>query len=156
MLVLLMLEDAFWSAIAATGFAILFNVPKRTLWGCALAGATGHVVRTFFIEMFGTPIEIATLFGATGVGFLGAYLATRLRAPSLIFSVTGAIPMVPGLFAYSAMIALIQVTVEDASVSDPALQAAAVDGLRVALILGAIALGITTPRLLFRRVEPVV
>lgn len=155
-MMVLVLEDAFWSALAAVGFAVLFNVPRRALWGCALAGAAGHALRTLLMEAFGTPIEIATLAGATLVGFIGVNIARRLRAPSLIFTVTGSIPMVPGLFAYSAMLAILRVTVQGVSLEDPALQEAAIDGLRVALILGAIALGITLPKLLFRRVKPVV
>ncbi len=147
--------DGFWSAVAAVGFAILFNVPPRLLWGCALTGAVGHASRTLLMETMNPPLEAATLAAAVLVGFLGVALARRLRAPSLIFTVSGAIPMVPGLLAYGAMLALLQLTVGGAT--DPAvLQTAIADAFRVVLILGAIALGITMPKLIFRRVKPVV
>ncbi|MBB1391699.1 threonine/serine exporter family protein, partial [Shewanella sp. SG44-6] len=45
-LISLLLHDAFFSAIPAIGFAMVFNVPKRYLLYCALAGAIGHSSRT--------------------------------------------------------------------------------------------------------------
>jgi uncharacterized membrane protein YjjB (DUF3815 family) len=155
-MIALILEDALWSAIAAVGFACLFNVPRRALFGCAIVGAVGHATRQGLIEGGWFSIEAATLVGATLVGFMSVYLARRLRAPSLIFAVTGAIPMVPGVLAYRAMLGFIeltQVTPEDGS---PILMAAMVNLVRTTLILGAIALGISLPRLLFWRVKPVV
>ena len=44
----LLLHDAFFSAIPAVGFAMVFNVPKRYLIYCAIAGAIGHSSRTFY------------------------------------------------------------------------------------------------------------
>lgn len=151
---MIVLEDAFWSAFAALGFAMLFNVPRRTLFGCAFAGAVGHALRTLLIHSTGISIEVATFVAAGAVGFLGAYLARRLRAPSLIFTVTGAIPMVPGFFAYTAMLRFLELSMGTAS--EIVLQEAMVYFIRTLLILGAIALGISLPRLLFLRKRPVV
>jgi uncharacterized membrane protein YjjB (DUF3815 family) len=152
----LVVEDAFWSALAATGFAVLFNVPPRTLVGCALAGATGHGIRTALMTIFDMPIEAATLFGATVIGFLGVGLARRLRAPTLIFSVSGAIPLVPGLLAYSTMLGLLRLTLDSTATPETLLPETAINAIRAGLILASIALGLTMPRLLFRRIEPVV
>jgi uncharacterized membrane protein YjjB (DUF3815 family) len=151
----LLLHDAFWSALAATGFGVLFNVPRRTLLGCALTGASGHAVRTLMMETTFMSIEAATLIGATVVGFLGMILARRLRTPTAVFTVTGAIPMVPGLYAYSAILGLIRLT-ESTTASEGLLVEAVVNLFRTLMILGAIALGISMPRLLFRRQKPVV
>lgn len=149
------LLDAFWSAIAATGFAILFNVPRRTLLGCALSGATGHAIRTLLMTAFSLPIEVATLFGATAVGFVGVWLARYYHAPSLVFSVTGAIPLVPGLFAYSAMLGVIDLIANE-NTSIYTLLETVQNAIRTGIILGAIALGIIMPKLIFKRVKPVV
>jgi uncharacterized membrane protein YjjB (DUF3815 family) len=40
---LLVFENSVWAAIAALGFAILFNVPPRTLAGCAVGGAVAYL-----------------------------------------------------------------------------------------------------------------
>ena len=64
----LLAKDAFWSAIPAVGFAMLFNVPPRMLKYCAMGGALAHSLRTLLIH-YGMPIEWATLAAATTVGF---------------------------------------------------------------------------------------
>ncbi|MFW5709199.1 MAG: threonine/serine exporter family protein [Chloroflexota bacterium] len=152
----IVLEDAFWSAIAATGFAVLFNVPPRALWGCALAGAIGHALRTVMVEMAGLSVEFGTLVGAASVGFIGVQLARRLRAPSLIFTVPAAIPMVPGVFAYTAMLNFLVLASSTPEAGSTLLVDAMTNLIRATLVLGAIAIGITLPQLLFRRARPIV
>jgi len=41
-----LLDDMFFAAIPAVGFAILFNVPCNALKYCAYLGALGHGSRT--------------------------------------------------------------------------------------------------------------
>lgn len=153
---LLITQDAFWSGLAAAGFAVLFNVPPRLLWGCVLVGACGHATRTALIELTGVAIEPATLFAASVVGFMAQALAKRTKAPTPVFAISGAIPMVPGLFAYSAMIGIIQATIGTPPDAADLLVEAAINFIRVALILGALATGIVLPTLLFFRDKPVV
>jgi len=149
-------QDAFWSALAAAGFAVLFNVPPRTLWGCAVTAAVGYSIRTLTIEAFDAGLPNATLIGATAVGFMSVYFARRLRTPTLIFSVTGSIPMVPGLLAFSAMLDIIQlVNTADPEIGKALLLSAVKDAIIVGLTLAAIAVGIIMPKLLFQRVKPI-
>lgn len=150
---LIVIRDAFWSAIAATGFAILFNVPPRLLIGCALMGAVGHSIRTLIMELDGG-IVIGTFLAAITLGFLGIYLGRWLHAPPPVFTISGAIPMVPGVFAYSAMIGLINLT--NGNPSSDILLETAVNAIKVALILGAIASGIILPKLILDPPKPVI
>jgi uncharacterized membrane protein YjjB (DUF3815 family) len=152
-MLLLVLRDGLWSGIAALGFAILFNVPVRTLPGCLLVGAVGHALRTLLMQ-FGMGIEAATLVGATAVGFLSLRFAQRWHTPPTVFAVSGAIPMVPGVFAYETMLGLLRIATQ-AAPSTAVLTEAMVNAVKTALILGAIAGGITAPGLLFRRRKPV-
>jgi uncharacterized membrane protein YjjB (DUF3815 family) len=152
----IVIKDAFWSAIASMGFGVLFNVPPRTLFGCALAGAAGHSLRTALVEGVHMPLEPATLLGAAVVGLLGMYFSQRWQTPAQVFNVTGAIPLVPGLLAYGAMLGFVDATVGNDPAGEAVLLQAMVDMIRTAFILGAIALGITTPSLLLRRQKPVV
>jgi uncharacterized membrane protein YjjB (DUF3815 family) len=146
------LQDALWSGIAALGFAVLFNVPPHLLARCALVGALGHAARSALVQ-YGLPLEAATFAGAFGVGLIALYLADHHRVPATIFSVVGAIPMVPGVFSYRAMIGLVSVaTSGDAAMVNQAVPLA----IKTFLLLIAIAFGIVLPRLLFRRSRPVV
>lgn len=148
-------RDAFWSGLAALGFAFLFSVPQRLLWGCAIAGAAGHAARTLMMH-FGLSIEPATLFAALLVGFIATLLSRYLRAPAAIFNITGAIPMVPGIFAYRTMIGILSIASADSSSGSTILFEASMNAVKTALILSALAAGIAAPRLLFRREKPVV
>jgi uncharacterized membrane protein YjjB (DUF3815 family) len=148
-------QDAFWSAIAALGFAILFNVPQRLLPGCMLMGALGHMTRTLLMQ-YNISVEAATLLGATLVGFVGTYLAHRWRIPSVLFTITGAIPMVPGVFAYRTMIGLLNVANTDPAASSLLLAEASTNAIKTGMILVAIAFGIACPVLLFQRQKPVI
>lgn len=152
----LIAQDAFWSGIAATGFAILFNVPRRALIYCALIGAVGHAARTIAMEQFGVGIAIATLIGALIVGFLSKWLARRLQIPSMIFGISAAIPMVPGVFAYQAMIGLLELVNLEADQTQSVLVEIATNSVRTGAILGALGLGITAPTFLLEREKPIV
>ena len=46
MLLLNLLDDMFFAAIPAVGFALAFNVPPKALMYCAILGAFGHITRT--------------------------------------------------------------------------------------------------------------
>lgn len=155
-LVLALLLDLFWSAVAATGFAMLFNVPRRWLLFCAVLGALGHGTRWALMQV-GTSIEVGTLMGALLVGFLGYGLGRRLRVPTAIFHIPGIIPLVPGRVAYEAMIGLLQVTTATSlTVQQTLLADFSVNAIRVGIMVAAIAVGIAIPRLLFDREPPVV
>ena len=151
----LLLADAFWSAIAALGFAILFNSPRRILWTYAFMAAIGHTLRTILMIQ-GLSIELATLIGATAIGFMGAIMAQRLHMPVTVFVIPSAIPLVPGAFAFRTMIGILQLT--NQSLLDDALilTEATNNGIKTALILAALAAGIAAPKLLFQRRKPVV
>lgn len=150
----LLLHDAFWSALAALGFAMLFNVPVRTLPACALGGALGHVTRTLSIQMGLSPTS-ATLFGATVVGFFGHYAAQRWQAPSTVFTVPGVIPMVPGSLAFQTMMDVIRITEIGSGVEHTLLIEAAINALRTSFILGGLAVGVIAPRMIFFRQRPI-
>lgn len=152
---LVLLQDAFWSAVGALGIAILFNVPVRTLPACAFGGAAGYTVRAALVSA-GLNVEAATLAGATVVGFLGIFFARRWYAPTSIFTVSAAIPLVPGVYAFQTMLGVLRVASADASTGLPVLLETSINAVHTILILAAIAIGIAAPSLLFQRRRPVV
>ncbi len=154
-LLLTLLRDGLLSGVAALGFAVLFNVPKRLLLGCFLSGALGHGLRTLLVTS-GMSVEMSSLVGAAAVGFLSVLLSDRYNVPASVFAVTGAIPMVPGVFAYQTVIGLLNATSAPSDQSIEFLAAAGINGVRTGLILAAIAFGIAAPTLLFRRTNPAV
>ncbi len=150
--------DAFWSALAALGFAMLFNVPRRLLLACVITGALGHSMRTLVQIGIGWGIAPATFVGAAVVGLLSEYWARRFRAPAMLFAISASIPLVPGVTAYRAMLAAINLTTVDPTAPESVnlLAEMLINFIVTGLVLAAITLGTTLPILLFRRRKPVV
>ncbi|ALP40197.1 threonine/serine exporter family protein [Aeromonas schubertii] len=149
----LLAKDAFWSAVPAVGFAMIFNVPPRMLKYCAMGGALAHSLRTLLIHS-GLPIEWATLTAATTVGFVCVYWARRLLVPRPVFSVACIIPMIPGSYAFKAMIAIVELNIRGASM--PLLEGAIENGLKAIFIVAALSFGLAIPSLVVYRNRPIV
>ena len=150
----LLLNDWFFAAIPAVGFALLFNVPPRALKFCAALGALGHGTATLLKLAQVTPV-FATFFAAALVGSLGVWLAQRYhRAHPKVFTVAAVIPMFPGIPAYKAMLALVLIEKEGYS---PERFAVMVDQfVQTGFWLSALVFGLALPGLLFYRQKPVV
>ncbi|MBC8100865.1 MAG: threonine/serine exporter family protein [Armatimonadetes bacterium] len=148
-------EDAFWSALAALGFAVLFNVPPRHLPACMGCAALGHALRTLVMQWGGT-IEFGTLLASTTVGFVAYGLSRRRHAPSTLFAIPGVIPLIPGAFAYRAMLGLVTMVGIAPEQATDLLAQAGVNLIRTGLMLGAIGVGIAAPAILLQREDPVV
>ena len=149
-----LIEDAILTAVPAVGFAMLFNVPRGALMHCALGGALGHVLRLCLHQGAGMPIEWATLAAASAVSGVGGYWARAWRAHPKVFTVAAMIPMVPGVYAFTALLALIEIDRHGFTID---LMRTAVDnGLKALFIVTALAVGLAMPGLLYYRRRPVV
>lgn len=146
-------NDMIFAAIPAVGFALLFNVPKSALKYCASLGALGHGCRTLLIYFDLAPI-FATFIAAGLVGLLGAKLSQHYLAHPKVFTVAAIIPMIPGIYAYKAMIALVQI--HHHGFSDLLFQQMVNYFLKTAFSLGALVFGLALPGLLFYRQKPLI
>ena len=147
-------EDAFFAAIPAVGFAMLFNVPPRLLGYCALAGAMAHAGRFLLLQM-GVSLELATFAVSVMIGSLAIYWSGRKAVPQQCFSVPAVIPMIPGKFIFAAMIGMVEVNLaEHTSPAD--LAAVAQSALKGTAILAALAAGVALPQMVMSRRKPVV
>lgn len=149
-ILILSIHSAIFGSLASVGFAILFNVPRFALVACAISGFLAIFVRTLLLE-YNFGIEIATLISASLIGFIGLYFSNKLNAPTSIFTVTGSIPMVPGVYAFKGMIAVINIALAQDSNNIDYLLEASKNLIKTALILGAIGVGIAAPSLLLKR-----
>lgn len=153
-LIIKLLHDAFFSAIPAVGFAMVFNVPKRFLPYCAIAGALGHSSRTLLLH-FSLPIEWATFIAAALVGLVTIGFAKRHLAPPLMYAVAAIIPMIPGTYAFNTVIALVQLTAQP-EITPELTSAVISNGLKTVFLLGALSVGLAMPSLLYFRTRPVI
>jgi len=146
------LEKGFWAGFAALGFAILFNVPQRTLLIIWAMGALGGLLK-FLLLGLEVNIVLASLAGASLIGVLSVYAAHNKHAPPLVFSIPSVIPMVPGTFAYRMMLGCMEL-VGTSSNSDTYLKTLAEttnNGLKAIFILIALSAGVAIPMLVTRK-----
>jgi uncharacterized membrane protein YjjB (DUF3815 family) len=146
------LEKGFWSGLAALGFAILFNVPQRTLLVIWAMGALGGLLK-FLLLGLEVNIVLASLAGASLIGVLSVYAAHNKHSPPLVFSIPSVIPMVPGAFAYRMMLGCMEL-VGTSSNSETYLKTLAEttnNGLKAIFILIALSAGVAIPMLVTRK-----
>lgn len=148
-----LLTDMSLAAIPAVGFALVFNVPVKALKYCALGGAIGHGIR-FVLMTYNIPIEWATFFAATIVSMVGVHWSHRFLAHPKVFTVAAMIPMVPGVYAFKAMIALVEINQNG---YDAQLFSILIDNfLQAMFIIAGLAIGLAMPGLLFYRRRSIV
>jgi uncharacterized membrane protein YjjB (DUF3815 family) len=140
---------SLWAAPAALGFALFFNVRRRTLVPIAVLATAAHLARSG-MEEIGLNLVAASLVAAFLVG-AGAYLlgpATGEASP--VYAFAPVIPLIPGALLFDGFDAvgeLVATSGDDAR--SAVLLARALDDLLTAgAVVLALALGTTAPGLL--------
>ncbi len=151
MILLEIITKSFWSGIAAIGFAVLFNVPRRTLFTIFGLGVLGGLIK-FTTMNFDTGIVFASFWAATVVGIISIQTAHIHKSPPLIFSIPAVIPMVPGAFAYKMMLGLIALTrmVNTDSYLQTLIETVN-NGAKMMFVLISLGTGVAIPMLLTRK-----
>ncbi len=140
--------SALFSAIPAVGFGMVFNVPKHALKFCALGGAIAYNSRLAFLDL-NMPIELATFLASLLIGTIAVYWSRKYIVPRPIYTVASIIPLIPGTYAFTAMISLVDMNSHGVT---PELIASFIEnGLKSISILGAISFGLALPSLYFIR-----
>ncbi|MEG1546519.1 MAG: threonine/serine exporter family protein [Bacteroides sp.] len=100
--------DGLFAAVAAVGFAIISNPPRKALAIAALLAAIGHGLRFYLMhsDVFMMEIATASFFAAFAIGLLAIPFAKFIHCPAEVFSFPSLLPMIPGMFAYKTILAL--------------------------------------------------
>lgn len=103
-----LLQDAFFAALASIGFGSISNMPRRLFAATALVAAAGHALRYALLH---APCRLhivpATFFAATLIGILSQVLARRKQCTGETIAFPALLPMIPGMYAYGTLQALI-------------------------------------------------
>ena len=91
------------SFIGTIGFSIIFNVPRKELLLCGLAGASGWLIYQLITMFFPDAVVAATFFGAAVVTCFSRLVSTWRRMPTTVYMIPGIIPLVPGIGIYYTM-----------------------------------------------------
>lgn len=93
-----------WIAVATS--SVMFLVPRKFVFYCALTGAVGQFIYLISVQG-GIDVVISVFIGSMGVALFCHSLARVFKAPVTIFLIPGILPMVPGLSMYRAVYYLI-------------------------------------------------
>ena len=102
------IQAFFFAFLATVAFGVLFQGPKRILWGSGLIGGLGWVV---FIGLKGifSIHSFSANFLATVIIALASEIFARLqKEPVTAFEIPAIIPLVPGLGMYKGMTLILQ------------------------------------------------
>jgi uncharacterized membrane protein YjjB (DUF3815 family) len=143
------LHQMLFGGLAAVGFGVLFNVHRRHLLWCGLAGGLALAVRTIG-QQLGWSLEAASFVAALMVGGVVQVFQERVGVSRNILDVAGCIPMVPGLFATKAILGFFALTTPEPQNPDQTLIESVEYFLRVASTIGAMGTGLAIPSLLLR------
>lgn len=149
------LIDFALATLPAVGFAMLFATPVRYLPLVAFGGGFTHLTRVLIMDWFGFHIGISTFWAVFLMSLIFIYIAPRIHAPRPVFTVASIIPIIPGKYAYSAILAAIKLHNQDGSGGEVLMELAS-SSLICGGIMLCIGMGIALPPLLFYRNRPVV
>lgn len=96
-----------YAYIATIGFAVLFQVPKKTLLRSGFAGALGWSVFNIINQEFNS-VVVATFLAAMVLAMIGEHFARTEKQPFTVFIIPGIVPLVPGVALYNTMIAILE------------------------------------------------
>lgn len=149
---LILLEKGFWLGCAGIGFAVLFNAPHRTLGIIFIMAAIGGMIK-FLLISNEFRLIFSTLCGSSMIGFLSVLAAHYRKAPPMTFALPALIPMVPGLFAYKAMLGVIKLTAQssDSELYYRLFFETVNNGLNALFVILALATGVAIPLLITRK-----
>ncbi|NJN26383.1 MAG: threonine/serine exporter [Cyclobacteriaceae bacterium] len=146
-----LIEKGIWFGLAAIGFAILFNVPTRTILVIWFMGALGGITKLICMHI-GFGVVMSSFAGAGLIGFLSIWAAHSKHSPPMIFAIPSVIPMVPGAFAYRMMLGLIKLAGDQIGEDYDTIVAETINnGLKAIFILMSLAFGVALPMLLTRK-----
>jgi uncharacterized membrane protein YjjB (DUF3815 family) len=149
-IILDILIKSIFASIASTGFAMLFNVPKHTLKFCALGGGITYIIRNVSIEL-GASIELSTFIASACIGYITLKWSRKYLIPRPVYSVAAIIPMIPGTYAFTAMIGLVDMNSH--GVTPELIELFIENFLKALAILGAITFGLALTSLYYMRLN---
>lgn len=151
-LILNILEVAIWSGIAAIGFGILFNIPKKAILTVFILGFAAGLIK-FVLLKFSVDIVLASFIAALFVGILSMPLAHKIHQPPVVFSIPAVIPMIPGYYAYETVLSIMKFTFMETEVLKRAtlMDVIFTNGFTMFFILLSLTIGVSFPMLVMRK-----
>ncbi|MEG0024662.1 MAG: threonine/serine exporter family protein [Akkermansia sp.] len=139
-----LLMDGFFAAIAAVGFAVISNPPRKSILVCALLSAIGHALRFGLVNYTPMGLVVSTGLAAFSIGLMSIFFARRIHCPAEVFCFPSLLPMIPGMFAYRAILSLINISQSsDDATTHESIISFFDNGVKTVCVLLALVVGLT-------------
>lgn len=149
-------EDGFFAAIAAIGFSSISNTPRRAYLTLAIIAAIGHAIRYVLTlrVLGGLHIILASTVASFVVGMLAVLFASRIKCPAEVCFFSALLPMIPGMYAYRTIQALISCLCHTQKEEfGYFFYLLSYNGLTCAFIIMGMVIGATIPVFLFKKLS---
>ena len=152
MTLLAILSDGFFAAVAAVGFGAVSDPPMRAFPAIALLAAMGHALR-FCLMDTGVDIASASLCASVAIGIGSLLLGGRIHCPMTVLFIPALLPMIPGMYAYKTVFAMIMFMqhLGDSVTSAQYLQEILRNGFVTFCVIFMLAAGAAAPIFLFNK-----
>lgn len=151
MIIINILSDAFFAAIAGVGFGAISDPPMRAFRHIAILAAVGHAIRYSLMHFGGVDIATASFIGAIAIGFGALWLGGKIYCPMTVLYIPALLPMIPGKYAYSMFFSLIMClqTMDTPAESARYMELFLSNGIVTVTVIFLLAIGGTLPIFIF-------
>lgn len=137
----LYIMQALAAAMAAFGFSIMFNVPRRYIIAACLGAVLTVDTRNILMVSFHMGMASASFLGAALLSVFYFALSRYFHAPVFVVTIPAIIPLIPGVLLYRFLFAIIDIGQIDLI----ELLTAFKTGVEAMLIILGLSLGATLP-----------
>ena len=147
----IILTKALWCGCAAAGFGILFNTPTRALLAIWLGGFAAGLIKFLVLDpAMGAGMVLSSFLAGTFAGIVAISLAQWRKVPHIIIAIPSVIPLVPGIFAYRAMMGLMKLAKHSGSQYTDLISDTVYNGVLALFVIMAITFGLSIPLVAMR------
>ena len=138
-----MISNIFIATSISISFAVLFNAPKRAMLPIIFLAIVALLVRTYMLEQE-LNIEYSTFIASLCIGIISIFFSAKQNIPILVYAISSSIVLVPTMYAYKALIGLLQISTNH--IMDQTLIIETLHyGLKTWFVFGAITIGLILP-----------
>ena len=94
-----MIAEILSAALGTVGFSLLFGVPRKFYFNCALIGGAGWFGYKLAL-ILGCGTGVAAFIGTLILALLSRFAAVYRQCPTTVFLIAGIFPLVPGAGIY--------------------------------------------------------
>ena len=141
------LNQAIAAALAAGGFSLMFNTPKKLLAIVAVEGIVTMLIRNVLILEFGQPQALGSFVAAAFVGIAALKVIHIVHTPNTLLIIPPVIPLIPCVLLYRLLFAVLHIQ----TISVEELLEALRFGVNGITIILAVVVGVSIPNIFIQR-----